>query len=352
MLNDGSQKFSQTLSSQCYLHRGHFYQSNTLIADLLRTRTAWAQIVEDNSIACIEGQSCALLNNDKKSDWINHWSKQGLSFHENFDKSFSKTNENYSEFIIDAHWIDGADLLKKYFQKFYRSTVFGKFEKTIEGTTQVDVFYSNENGLNVIRTDQIILAAGTGNANAIRKTGHICDIEPQQNRQCQVLVIAGKLPNISVIVPTDGLFIVPAIGAEEVRWQCTYGTDEVSHHELGRPSPVDPNRIKDCLSALEKVFPWLSSASPALQFGCYPAWKAESAQDGQGKRPDSYSILEVTARVTAIYPTKLTLAPLVAKKITGLLVKKISASMVEELQFQHKSLTLELVGKESLLEQV
>lgn len=305
---------SQTLSSQCYLHGGHFYRSPSLVSQLVACRGLWNDLLQAYAIPAVEQQSYMALPKAKNGqEWLKRWQAFGLDYEIADPPGHIGTRADLLFVRVDAPWIDGAMLLDRLFLAAADHVIEGSvvWSSALEGPSY-RLMLDTPDGFISLTTNKLILAAGLGNQPLVDQILPRNRLTLQQNRRCQVLVLEGAVPPCSILFPVEGLFIVPTMIEGRTTWLCTYGQDDVVVGNPLVPPPLDQERLASQIATTSDLFPGLLERSD-VRLGIYTCWKAESKELGAGKRPDEAYVREVNPNLIVIWPTKLTLAPLAAR---------------------------------------
>jgi hypothetical protein len=340
LLRKESLSVSQTMTSQCYMHSGHFYRSPTLVKDLTVANQIWTKYFSNYDVEVFHQKCVVLLDRENRQEWIDSWNENSLHFEEVSKPSKHPLNPSpeYSMFNVNAKWINGAGFLNTLAKSHHHSIISGQIDSVVESSSGYEIQYSNVDHEGCVYVKAIVFASGLGNADLIKKIDQR-QKNVQQNRKCQIVILESELPLYSAVVPTDQLFIVPLASNDrvKVRWLCTFGTDPVADYSESNAKEIDMSRQTACIDAIGRVFPWFDKVQPRIQCGVIPTWKAESSLDGKGERPNSYSIYKVQRRVLAVWPTKLTLIPLATEEIFKQLEKIIFEEKQPVPEYSHEA---------------
>ena len=303
----------QTLACQRYLHAGSFYTNLELISLLLRARAPWRTLAEETGLRIVTGRSyVGFVDEAEAAERVAVWHITGLRYRKlrvPASHPFRTGNLRHLYLMTDEGWLadpNPAQVLSTGLeQRILRANVTRV--EAYDGGFRV--YAGNERRAEILSAEGLVLAAGAGNQVMIDQLSS--DGRPrQQVRRCQVLELAGPLPFASLLCPSSGHFIVPAgTTGERTTWKCTFGADPAVD---SADSPIDPVRYRRQQAALAAALPF--TAGPMVTSTVTSVSKAESWDLGRGKRPDSYFVGEVVPGAIAIWPTKLTLAPLAAEQ--------------------------------------
>jgi hypothetical protein len=306
----------QTLDAQIYKHKGHFYDNLEIAQHLQEVELEWDRFISDNNLKPSQNQQFLAFPNQQSAHNITKlWYQGGLNY--------SPINNNqiplfFQQGILNqGYYFDtgescyhGHQLITKLAQPvkhlIYQGKIIG-FNSSIDGyVKEVKAIISDK--LFTFAPKHLILTAGKGNQNLLNQISQgncLLDNKVQQLRRCQVLVVKGEnLPSVTALCPSLKLFMgCRQINKEENVWLITYGFDDPINLELNQPIPVDKSRLQKCLDTLEAVIPNIFELN--LDWGLYPAVKAESKALGAGFRPNGDFVSNCgLANVTLVYPTK------------------------------------------------
>jgi glycerol-3-phosphate dehydrogenase len=155
----------------------------------------------------------------------------------------------------------------------------------------------------------IVLAAGEGNAELVRKAGIRGDL--MQRRPLKMLLLRGTtLPvlfghcilrgktQLTITTPTQGIWQVGGEIAEQLAHQ--------ENLETGRQAAM--KELRRCLPGLD---------FSGVEIAIYPATRAE-ARTLEQKRPSGVHVSRVAPGIVVGWPTKLSMAPILAEEVFAL----------------------------------
>jgi hypothetical protein len=193
-----------------------------------------------------------------------------------------------------------ASLHAKYIRRYDGSAIRFSDEKVRIGDTE-------------LRPRSIVLTAGEGNAELLRKAG--VDGEPMQRRPLCMTLLRGALPalfghclvggktQITVTTPAPGL------------WQIGGEIAERLAHEQDSETA---RRI--AMSEIRRRLPGLDF--PGVEVGLYRAVRAE-ARTADRRRPSGVHAGRVAPRIIVAWPTKLSLAPVLADEVFAMVAEEL-----------------------------
>jgi hypothetical protein len=158
-----------------------------------------------------------------------------------------------------------------------------------------------------------VLAAGEGNAELLKQTG--VGGEPMQRRPLCMTLLRGALPplfghcivggktQITVTTPAPGL------------WQIG---GEISERLAHEPDAATARRI--AMSEIRRRLPGLDF--PGVEVGLYRAVRAEARTTDQ-RRPSGVHAGRVAPRTIVAWPTKLSLAPVLAEEVFAMVTQEL-----------------------------
>lgn len=151
----------------------------------------------------------------------------------------------------------------------------------------------------------MIFAAGAGNAELLRKAGIQQDL--MQRRPLGMILLSGKLPELHghciVGGKTQLTITTPAPGI----WQVG---GEIAERLADVDDPAQARRIG--LREIRRWLPGLDFADCAIAM--YRAVRAE-ARTADQRRPSGVHVSRVAPKIIAAWPTKLTMAPVLAEEV-------------------------------------
>ncbi len=290
----------QTLRSQFYIHRGHFYTDRDLIEQLHDTYPKWREMIRRLAVSVRSTESYVGFVGDPDA-WTKIWTLCDIPYAPVSRNPSILDESRLSHVFKFPHMLfDGRELLAKLVQRNRYCLRFG----AISGIESRGNGYRLRVDATMIDTEQLILCAGAGTPALIDMLPQVRKTVPVQTRSCQVLAMRGRLPDSSIVIPDAQMFIAPQYDADgSPVLLYTHGTDPVL--ESG-PRAVDPNRLHAQLDALKTVLPGLNARSADRTL--YLAQKTESAELGEGKRPNGAYVEQIADGVVCVLPTKLSLA--------------------------------------------
>ncbi|CAB3760272.1 FAD-dependent oxidoreductase [Paraburkholderia humisilvae] len=291
----------QTLRSQFYLHRGHFYAERELINQLHDAYPKWRELMRRLRINVRSTESYVGFVGDP-SAWTRVWTLCDLH-HVPVTACPPALEGNHLAHIyrFSHAMFDGRELLAKLVQ---RNRAFLKFG-TIDAIDEGHDGYQMRVGDSTLDTHHIVLCAGAGTPELVGMLPHVRKTVSVQTRACQVLAMRGRVPDASIVIPDAQLFIAPqyeADGSPVLLY--THGADPLLDN--GRRAVVDPTRLHAQLNALKSLLPGLHAA--ANERTLYLAQKTESAAMSGGKHPNGPYVERIADGVVCVLPNKLSLA--------------------------------------------
>jgi hypothetical protein len=291
----------QTLRSQFYIHRGHFYTERDLIDQLHDAYPKWRELVRRLRIEVRSKDSYVGFVGDPGA-WTKMWTLCEVPYAPVTTCPPILEGNRLAHIYRFPHMMfDGRELLAKLVQRNRGCLKFG----AIESVEEAGSGYRLRIGDSAIDTKHIVLCAGAGTPDLIGMLPTVRKRVPVQTRSCQVLAMRGPVPDSSIVVPDAQMFIAPqyeADGSPVLLY--THGTDPVL--EKGKQPAVDATRLHAQLNALKSVLPGLHAA--ASERTLYLAQKTESAELGVGKRPNGAFVERIADGVVCVLPTSLSLA--------------------------------------------
>ncbi|WP_116963789.1 FAD-dependent oxidoreductase [Fastidiosibacter lacustris] len=306
----------QTLRSQFYLHRGHFYREVDFARTLNNTYQHWESLLQELQLKTTVNQSYIGFNSvDDEAMWLDSWRGASIPFERTKRVPDVLARSACNTFYQFPHMLfSGQSLIDRLSLELTHSFIVGNITKITESSSGLhEVILVNNKQQKKIEAKYVILCAGSGN-DALVDLIDIPGKIPQnmQKRRCQVLVLEGNLPNLSVLFPGLKMFIVPQYKGNKIYWLYTFGTDPVIETE--QDDTNDKSHLNQQIQSLFRLFPLLKGLSGLTAF-VYNATKIESSDLGQGGRPNQAYIYQVTPGILGVWPTKLSLAFEAAKEI-------------------------------------
>ncbi|MCE3267771.1 MAG: dependent oxidoreductase family protein [Burkholderiales bacterium] len=299
----------QTSKSQFYIHRGHFYQNANLTAKLNNTFENWLNIIKDLDLTTVENASFIGFR-DKCDPWLDNWNSANIPFVKVDTANLMGYHTTLkSVFTFPHQLINGAELMNKLHTHLSQpNQLLDHIELILPVSDGYEIFLKSGKK---VKSKKISICAGNGTEEVLN---HIEGVEKQieiQNRFCQVLVLKGKLPNLSLLVPDQKFFIAPQSDyPNNIQWLCTYDEDPVivkSEVESNiKQESINLKRLTKQFQKLQIIFPTLYHQIDKMQI--YTAKKTESKSLGNGHRPNDVFVENLNNDITVCLPTKLTLA--------------------------------------------
>jgi glycine/D-amino acid oxidase-like deaminating enzyme len=346
LLEKGLLGGEQTCHSHVYIHGGYAYNDKDLTCGLRDVRQKWEDWLKGHDDLYWSYESYWGFTNEsvalrKTALWTD--ADVGLSFEHRSDRGdwpraiadgkiqvLFRTPER----CLDGHRLvtalaAGVQPLTNRIQEVV-SIELEDLEREYPRVRQVQVVMP-DGQLVAFRPRSLILTAGAGNSLLLdlasvgrhsllaKFTGH------QQIRKGHMLIVKGKdLPHLTGVFPDlGGLFIVSRRIEDETIWL-------VSDHR-SPPVPTTEDWIQSSTSAwLPRVIAYLRVLAPhpfrrlsQLRWAVYEAPKAEGR--AVGRLPTEERIIRFGDNFWAIWPSKLTLAPLASEKILKEILREVQA---------------------------
>ncbi|MBY0379403.1 MAG: FAD-dependent oxidoreductase [Burkholderiales bacterium] len=295
----------QTFKSQFYIHRGHFYKEKSLILKLNNTYNNWIKVIHDLNISTFADSSFIGFTNSG-DEWIQYWNDLEIPFNKSSIEDFCNKflNIKIKELYTFPHvLINGMELMDKLYKRNMANTICDNIHDIVYHNDYYTVHGYNKS----FKAKKIVICAGEGTDLLIEKlrTVHKNAVEIQK-RFCQVLSLKGYLPNLSLLIPDEKLFIASQCENDNIpAWLCTYDDDPIignTQHE----ETIHWNRLENQIMHLRKIFPNLFEKVKDMKM--YTAKKIESKMLGNGKRPNDVFVESIADNALVCLPTKLTLA--------------------------------------------
>ncbi len=166
----------------------------------------------------------------------------------------------------------------------------------------------------VIESNAVVLAAGRGNQALIESLDPTSPLR-QQLRLAGALDIPIRDVYQSLVCPELRLFAVPtSVSSTLMYLRVTHGDDPVVASIEDVTTEIEQQRKMALINHVGQIM----SDFKAIDYSraiYNTALKVECANDGQGMRPNGYSMKNIMPGAVVAWPTKLTLAPLCAEDI-------------------------------------
>ena len=160
----------------------------------------------------------------------------------------------------------------------------------------------------VLKPRSIVLAAGEGNAELLRKAG--VDGNPMQRRPLGMVLLRGNLPPLFGHCVVGGKTQLTITAPAPRLWQVGGEIAERLAHE----HDMEPARRKS-ISEIRRWLPGLDLSS--VEIAIYRAVRAE-ARTADHRRPSGVHVGRLAPRIIVAWPTKLALAPVLAEEVFNL----------------------------------
>jgi glycine/D-amino acid oxidase-like deaminating enzyme len=159
----------------------------------------------------------------------------------------------------------------------------------------------------------IVLTAGEGNAALLRRAG--IDGEPMQRRPLLMALVRGDLPPLFGHCIVGGKTRLTVTMPEKGIWQVG---GELSERLAGETNLKIARQT--ALSELRRWLPGIDLSRAEIAF--YPAVRAE-ARTADQRRPSGVHAAELAPGIIAAWPTKLSMAPVLADEVFALAAKNL-----------------------------
>lgn len=301
---------AQTLRSQFYIHRGHFYTEQELIGQLNNSYWLWQSMVRRLGVRIRSSDSYVGFVGDS-TPWTEAWDAEGVPYTRASANTGALQGHRMQDVFTFPHMlVDGHEFIAKLTHINRHHIRFGELS-TFKHAGRHYRFTLNGEAMS---TRKIIVCAGAGTNAVLDSIEGLEHDVTVQTRVCQVLVLRDGVPNQSVLVPDAQMFIAPQYapdGSPVLLY--TYGTDPVHSEETCR---LDVGRFARQLDTLRNTLPALGQAASEGSF--YLASKTESAALGKGLRPNKAFVERLSEDVLCVLPTKLSLTINAADKVIGM----------------------------------
>lgn len=157
----------------------------------------------------------------------------------------------------------------------------------------------------VLRPGAVVLAAGEGNADLLRKAGIHGDL--MQRRPLGMVLLRGRLPALFGHCVVGGKARLTVTAAAKDLWQVG---GEIAER-LANQANMDLAR-REAMSEIRRWLPGLDFSG--AEIAIYRAIRAE-ARTTDRRRPSGVHVNRVAPRIVVAWPTKLALAPVLADEV-------------------------------------
>ena len=165
----------------------------------------------------------------------------------------------------------------------------------------------------VLKARAIVLTAGAGNADLLRKAG--VDGDSMQRRPLAMVLLKGTLPPLFGHCIVGGKTQLTVTTPVEGLWQVGGEIAERLAHE-----PQDDAVRRTALSEIRRRLPALDLAR--AEIAVYRAVRAE-ARTAAERRPSGVDVGRAAPRIIVAWPTKLSLAPVLAEEVFAMATKDL-----------------------------
>ncbi len=165
----------------------------------------------------------------------------------------------------------------------------------------------------VLKPRTIVLTAGAGNADLLRKAG--VDGDSMQRRPLAMVLLKGTLPPLFGHCIVGGKTQLTVTTPVEGLWQVGGEIAERLAHE-----PQDDAVRRTALSEIRRRLPALDLAR--AEIAVYRAVRAE-ARTAAERRPSGVHVGRAAPRIIVAWPTKLSLAPVLAEEVFAMVSKDL-----------------------------
>jgi L-2-hydroxyglutarate oxidase LhgO len=196
---------AQTLRSQFYIHRGHFYTERELVGQLNNTYWNWQSMVRRLGVRIHSNESYVGFIGDS-SPWTNAWDAEGVPYTRTLKKSGVLQDHRMQEVFTFPHMlVDGREFLVKLTHINRHHIRFGDLSNFRHTGRHYRFTLNGEE----LFARKIIVCAGAGTPAVLDSIEGVEGSVEVQTRVCQVLVMRDHVPDGSVLVPDAQMFIAP-----------------------------------------------------------------------------------------------------------------------------------------------
>ena len=318
---------AQTMSAQGIIHGGIKYSLKGALSDSANAIAAMPQVWRD----CITGQGeLDLSATQVLAEHQLMWSEGSLASKvtgffssqavrgkmealskKDYPKLFSHANFKGALYQLNEPVLDTHSLVKNLAQPFqHRILQVPDYQFAFNDLQQVCGIQLSDGS--VIKADQLVLTAGEGNE-ALLEQLNITSPKMQRRPLKMVLMKSPDLPMVYAhCVGTSSKPLVTITshhhGDGDIVW---YLGGEIAEKGIDK---TDDKLIHDTKAMLKRVLPWFDlTQGQKIQWAVHSVNRAEPLQEGL-LRPDT-AFVESHNNIHIAWPTKLALAPVLAKKV-------------------------------------
>jgi len=327
----------QTCHSHVYIHRGHMYNAGqeSLVARLAAVDALWREWCAKHPHLTVEanGSCFGYQNPTDAEDKAAFWESLGLD-HDALHAVPEAIRDGVvaSALLSPEYCLNGNQLTATLAAPHAASIcridsvdairVDGRRGKIEEVLVRVEPWSSAE-----FRPGAVVLAAGAGNqalldlAGGGARTLQASVRDRQQVRKAHMLVVAGEdgvLPRLrhALVLPKlRGLFIVPRRSGGDNVWLVSDDRSPDSSLADDWIARGAQGWLPEVLAALRALAPVAFSEPERLRWGIYDGPKAEGRATGGVPHEERIERFRGIADLWAVWPTKLSLAPLAARQV-------------------------------------
>jgi hypothetical protein len=318
----------QSGHSHGYLHRGYIYlDSEALVRELRGAKEAWSDLISDQRSQHTNCSYIGFENRQVAVQASQTWNNCGLVINNLPSKRWPKSLMASNLSVVcrtDEQSFNIPQLLENLLPHL-RSVhlITGSVERLSTGDSVdrcADIMVDGKPRR--VRARFVILAAGTGNSRILSNTIGRFRSLPTTRTSFMMVIRGSALQPLSLILPEHqfyGLFLVSRRTKDDVVWlisnYLSYGGLCDERGTAGRTWATAT------LRTLDLIFPHLRRKR--LLWGQYAAPKAEFRRDPE-KLPGNTAIEKLGfENVLALWPTKLTLGPIIARRVQDHVVARL-----------------------------
>lgn len=333
----------QTLHSHGFIHQGIGYPHCHHLSDFQRAAEHWRRFVSaSEDLVSHTSAHVGFVGLANSLLWEDHWQKARLSYKvEEIPKQFcgSTLRKLYRTDEFAVHLVRLIERLCEPVREFI---VHGEVKQIRAVNGQVTDMTAAIGARSFrIHPQSVVLAAGEGNAQLISQIDGLDHSTPAHHlRKSHVVVVRGQslLEPINLLIPDIWLFVVSQTGDDgHPVWLLTSDVDKAYDGQSG----PDADAIQRTVAKLRCFDPALFSRTNVskMEWGAYVGLKVEPDSNPDGPPPLQWCIKSFgLANLFAVWPTKLTFAPLASADVvsqlerSGLSRKLVNQSAFADLQ--------------------
>jgi glycine/D-amino acid oxidase-like deaminating enzyme len=328
----------QSGHSHGYLHRGYIYfrLEIGIARALQRARLQWEQILGGvKRISPITTESIIGFSSERMAKYAAEtWRAAGLPINEAGPSQLPgvvRAAELAATFTTDEPAYNFSDVARKLKDQLNSVLIVkGKVVRLLlAGGSCVSVEVESDGEIRAVTPRFIVLAAGSGIAGILQRTWGYYKAAPHIRTSFMLVLRSSRLTPLSLILPEDryyGLFMVSRQKRGKTVWLAS------NFLSFGGICTVKSTSARlwtiATMRTLRAIFPGVMSRDD-VEWGIYAAPKAELRPDPERLPEDKIAEQFGLKNVVAVWPTKLTLTPIIASDVVELVRRSIGGPKLE-----------------------